>query len=73
MNQWADLPVGTRVRCTNPDDFRAELARKLRNRIGTVERHQYGSGRPIIEFAKEGNRKAHTWVPSYRQWVEIVP
>ena len=73
MSKWEHLPVGTRVRCTCPDEFLADTARKLRNRVGTVARFQDFGGNPIIEFAKEGNRKPFTWVPSYPQWVEVVP
>lgn len=72
MSKWDHMPVGTRVRCVDPNDFTADYRRKLTNRVGTVRSHDSG-GKPVIDFAKEGNRKPFTWVPSYPQWVEVVP
>lgn len=67
-----DALVGTVVRCVSPDDFVSEVARKLRNRTGTIERFQMYSGRPIIEFPQIGRRKAFKWVPPDWSYIEEV-
>lgn len=72
MNDWSAFPVGTRVRCADPDAFIADVARRLRNREGIVARHQAFYGAPIVEFAKAGNRKAYQWVPPSPRYVETV-
>jgi hypothetical protein len=70
-DKWTAFPVGTRVRCANPDDFYADTARKLRNRVGEIVKHQMFSGNPIVEFPAVGRRKPYTWVPSNPDWVAI--
>lgn len=61
---WDQFPVGTRVRCRDPDDYLSDVARKLRNREGVVRSLQPFSGTPIVDFPAVGRRKAFTWVPS---------
>ena len=71
--KWGDTyPVGALVRCVDPDEFMADTARKLRNRVGMVEGHQMWSRFPIVKFAKAGNRKEFKWVPSPPQWIELA-
>lgn len=67
----AALPVGTKVRAADPEGYIADTARRLRNRVGVVRRHR-DDGAPLVDFAKEGNRKAWTWVPAHTDDVIIV-
>ena len=71
-DRWKMVPVGTRVRCANPDDFFVDTARKLRNREGVVVNHQCFSGSPIIEFPAIGRRKPFVWVASFPSWIELT-
>lgn len=73
MNKWEAFPVGTRVRCADPDNFMSDMARKLRNRDGVVRSHQAFSGTPIIDFPAVGRRKPFTWVPPRPSDVELLP
>lgn len=62
--RWTDPPpIGARVRCTDPEDFMVDVARKLRNRSGTVVSHQSFSNAPIILFEAVGRRREFRWVP----------
>lgn len=72
-SQWAHLKIGDRVRCTDPESFMADVARKLTNRSGTVTRFQQFSGAPIIDFAAVGRRKPFKWVPPRPSDIEIIP
>lgn len=72
MANWSAFPVGTVVRCANPAAFKYDVVSKLRDRTGTVARHQAFSGAPIVEFPAVGRRKAYRWVPSNPAWIEVV-
>lgn len=71
-SNWEGIAKGARVKCSNPEDFKAEVARKLRDREGSVVRFQVFSGAPIIEFPQVGRRKAFTWVPPGRRYVVLL-
>lgn len=64
------FPIGSMVRVKNPDDFKEEVARRLRNRVGVVERHQYNSGNAIVVFAEVGRRRMFTWVAPSDRYLE---
>lgn len=70
--RWDTFPVGTRVRCADPDGYIADKACKLRNREGVVRTVQPFSSTPIIDFPAVGRRKAYTWVPCRPQDVALV-
>jgi hypothetical protein len=70
---WSAYPVGTRVRCADPDGFLASVRNKLRDREGVVERHQMFSGAPIVKFPAAGRRREFKWVPPRPSDLEIVP
>lgn len=72
MTDWSAYPVGTRVRCADPDEFYNDTARKLRNREGIVVKHQVFSGTPVVLFAKYRNRKEFRWIVPDPCHLEIV-
>lgn len=51
------IPIGTRVRVKNPDDFLSDKARKVRDRVGTVKSLTYPNGYPVVIFEAIGRRK----------------
>jgi len=69
---WERFPVGTHVRCTDPDGYIKSVANKLRDRCGVVRSHQAFSGAPIVDFPAVGRRKAHKWVPARPSDLTIV-
>lgn len=70
--QWQAFKLGDVVRCSDPDAFLVELARKLRNREGVIARFQMFSGAPIVDFPAIGRRKALQWVPPSREYLTFV-
>jgi hypothetical protein len=70
--QWKDFPVGTYVRCTEPEALYSDVARKLKDRVGIVTSVQMWSGKPIIAFPKIGRRREYTWVATHVGIIERV-
>jgi hypothetical protein len=61
------------VRCADPEAFYSGIARKLRNRVGTVDRHQPFGGAPIVMFPAIGRRKEFKWVVPHPSNLAIEP
>ena len=55
-------PNGAIVRVTDPDDFNASVASKLRERLGEVTGHQIPTPNPIVTFYAVGRKKEHCQV-----------